>query len=54
MSRILRNALSDDSGQDIAEYAVIAAVTIMVVLGILSLIGVNASQVFFQVGRALR
>jgi Flp pilus assembly pilin Flp len=53
MSRVLHKAVSDDSGQDIAEYAVMAAVMITVVLGILALVGVNASQVFFQVQHAL-
>ena len=53
MRRVLHKAVSDDSGQDIAEYAVMAAVTIMVVVGLLALVGVNASQIFFQVQHAL-
>jgi Flp pilus assembly pilin Flp len=53
MSRLLHKAISEDCGQDIVEYAVMAAVTIMIVLGILTLIGVRASQVFFHVGNAL-
>jgi Flp pilus assembly pilin Flp len=54
MKRMLSKAISDDRGQDIAEYAVMAAVTIMIVAGILMLIGVRASEVFFHVGNALR
>src|SRR2546429_613864 len=39
MSRILHKAIPDDCGQGIAEYAVMAAVTILIVFGILTMIG---------------
>jgi Flp pilus assembly pilin Flp len=53
MIRVLRQVLSDESGQDIAEYAVMAAVILVIVTGLLTVIGVHASQVFFHVANAL-
>jgi hypothetical protein len=44
----------DDCGQGIAEYAMMAAVTITIVIGILALVGVHAKEVFFAVKRVLR
>jgi Flp pilus assembly pilin Flp len=37
---------TDDSGQDIAEYAVMLAVILVVVIGTIRLIGSNANTVF--------
>jgi Flp pilus assembly pilin Flp len=39
---------SDDRGQDIAEYAVMLAVILVIVVGTIRLIGSNASNVFSQ------
>jgi Flp pilus assembly pilin Flp len=40
----------EDSGQDIAEYAVMLAVILVIVIGTVRLIGSNANNVFSQVG----
>ncbi len=45
---------SDEAGEDIAEYAVMLAVVLVIILGTVRLIGANASAVFSQVGSAIR
>ena len=42
--------LFDDRGQDIAEYAVMFAVILVIVMGVIRLIGSNANNVFSSVG----
>ena len=44
---------SDDRGQDIAEYAVMLAVILVLVVGTIRLVGSNANNVFSQVGSSL-
>src|SRR5246127_2707565 len=44
---ILRKAWSDDKGQDIAEYAVMLAVILVLVVGTIRLFGSNSHQIFF-------
>ena len=46
MINILRRVWLDDNGQDIAEYAVMLAVILVLVVGTIRLIGSNASNVF--------
>jgi len=41
---------SEDSGQDVAEYAVMLAVILVIVIGTVRLICGNANNVFSQVG----
>ncbi len=41
-------------GQDIAEYAVMLAVILVIVVGTIRLIGSNANNVFSQVGSAIQ
>lgn len=41
-----KNPFSDDRGQDIAEYAVLLAVILVVVVGTVQLIGSNTNNVF--------
>ncbi|MGA3088069.1 MAG: hypothetical protein ABSD75_05615 [Terriglobales bacterium] len=41
---------SEQSGQDVAEYAVMLAVILVIVIGTVRLIGGNANNVFSQVG----
>jgi Flp pilus assembly pilin Flp len=41
---------SEESGQDVAEYAVMLAVILVIVIGTVRLIGGNANNVFSQVG----
>ena len=49
----LRALWTDDRGQDIAEYAVMLAVILVIVVGTIRLIGSNANNVFSQVGSSL-
>jgi Flp pilus assembly pilin Flp len=44
----------DDRGQDIAEYAVMLAVILVIVVGTIRLIGSNANNVFSNVGSSLQ
>ena len=45
--------LQSDEGQDIAEYAVMLAVILVLVVGTIRLVGSNANNVFSQVGSSL-
>ena len=45
---------SEECGQDIAEYSVMLAVILVIVVGTVRLIGSNASNVFSQVGSAIQ
>ena len=53
MANRLKALWSDDSGQDVAEYAVMLAVILVIVVGTIRLIGSNANNVFSQVGSSL-
>ena len=44
---------SNDEGQDIAEYAVMLAVILVIVVGTIRLIGSQANNVFSQTASAL-
>lgn len=46
MSKIFLRLWSEDSGQDIAEYAVMLAVILVLVVGTVRLIGSNANSAF--------
>ncbi|MCI0355046.1 MAG: Flp family type IVb pilin [Acidobacteria bacterium] len=46
MKELLRRMWSDDDGQDVAEYALMLAVILVVVIGAVRLIGTNASNIF--------
>ncbi len=54
MARILQNLWQDESGQDIAEYAVMLAVILVIVVGTVRLIGSNANNVFSNVASAVQ
>ncbi len=49
-----RNLWLDEQGQDVAEYSVMLAVILVIVVGTVRLIGSNASNVFSQVGSAIQ
>ena len=49
-----RQLWQEESGQDIAEYAVMLAVILVIVVGTIRLIGSNANTVFSQVGSAIQ
>ena len=53
MLQILRNLWSADEGQDIAEYAVMLAVILVLVIGTVRLIGGNANNAFSSVANSL-
>jgi Flp pilus assembly pilin Flp len=54
MNISLRNLCRDESGQDVAEYSVMLAVILVIVVGTVRLIGSNATNVFSQVGSAIQ
>jgi Flp pilus assembly pilin Flp len=53
MRDILIRLWSNQEGQDIAEYAVMLAVVMVIVVSTVRLIGTNAGSVFSQVGSAI-
>jgi len=54
VNRFLKQLWSDEQGQDIAEYAVMLAVILVIVVGTIRLIGSNANTVFSSVGSAIQ
>ena len=54
MGRFWRDVWLDEEGQDIAEYAVMLAVILVLVVGTVRLIGSNANNAFSQVGSSLQ
>lgn len=54
MAVLLRRILLEDNGQDVAEYAVLLAVILVIVLGAIRLIGSNANTVFSQVASTIQ
>jgi Flp pilus assembly pilin Flp len=53
MLRFFRDIWSDEQGQDIAEYAVMLAVILVLVIGTVRLIGTNANTAFSQVASSI-
>jgi Flp pilus assembly pilin Flp len=54
MSHFLAQLWSNQEGQDVAEYAVMLAVVLVIVVSTVRLIGANAGNVFSQVGSAIQ
>ncbi len=54
MFQLVRKLWSDDAGQDIAEYAVMLAVILVLVVGTVRLIGTNSNNVFSNVASSLQ
>jgi Flp pilus assembly pilin Flp len=54
VTKLLQQLWNDERGQDIAEYAVMLAVILVIVVGTIRLIGSNANNVFSQVGSAIQ
>jgi Flp pilus assembly pilin Flp len=50
----LNNLWSDEQGQDVAEYSVMLAVILVIVVGTVRLIGSNAGNIFSEVGSAIQ
>jgi Flp pilus assembly pilin Flp len=49
----LSDVLTSEDGQDIAEYAVMVAVILLIVVGTLRIIGSNSNTVFSSVASAI-
>lgn len=54
MAETLKRLWADDQGQDIAEYAVMLAVILVIVVGTLRVIGSNANNVFSGVASSIQ
>ena len=54
MSSHLAKLWTNDQGQDIAEYAVMLAVILVIVVGTIRLIGSNANTVFSQAASSIQ
>ncbi len=54
MNKLIQRMWCDDAGQDIAEYAVMLAVILVIVVGTIKLIGANANNVFSNVASSLK
>ena len=54
MNSFLRSLWQSDEGQDIAEYAVMLAVILVIVVGTIRLVGSNANNVFSSVGSSIQ
>lgn len=53
VAKLLQRLWTGEQGQDIAEYAVMLAVILVIVVGTIRLIGSNANTVFSQVGSTI-
>ena len=53
MLEVLGKVWRDDEGQDIAEYAVMLAVILVIVVGTIRLIGTQANNVFSETASAI-
>jgi Flp pilus assembly pilin Flp len=54
MKDVLMGLWREDQGQDIAEYAVMLAVILVIVVGTIRLIGTNANTVFSSVASSIQ
>ena len=54
MTTFFKQLWNDEQGQDIAEYAVMLAVILVIVVGTIRLIGSNANNVFSSVRSAIK
>jgi Flp pilus assembly pilin Flp len=54
MQNLLQRLWREDEGQDIAEYAVMLAVILVLVVGTVRLIGTQSNTVFSQVASSIQ
>ncbi len=54
MRNVFTNLWNDDRGEDIAEYAVMLAVILVIVVGTIRLIGTQANNVFSETASAMQ
>ena len=54
LKKCVSQVWADDTGQDIAEYAVMLAVILVLVVGTIRLVGTNANNAFSTVSSSLQ
>lgn len=54
VSHVIRRLWAEEDGQDIAEYAVMVAVILIIVVGTIRLIGSNSNTVFSNVASSIQ
>jgi Flp pilus assembly pilin Flp len=54
MKELVRSLWNNQEGQDIAEYAVMLAVILVIVVGTIRLVGSNANNVFSSVASTVQ
>jgi pilus assembly protein Flp/PilA len=54
LGRFSLNKLRSEQGQGVGEYAIMLAVILVVLMGVIHLIGANANNIFSQVGSAIQ
>jgi Flp pilus assembly pilin Flp len=54
MAELIRRVWPEDRGQDIAEYAVMLAVILVLVVGTIRLVGSNANNAFSTVASSVQ
>jgi Flp pilus assembly pilin Flp len=54
MKNFLTNLWTDEQGQDVAEYSIMLAVILVIVVGTVRLIGSNAGNVFSNVSSSIQ
>lgn len=54
MNYLINQLWSKEEGQDVAEYSIMLAVILVIVVGTVRLIGSNAGSVFSQVGSSVQ
>jgi Flp pilus assembly pilin Flp len=54
MNYFISKLWSNEDGQDVAEYSIMLAVILVIVVGTVRLIGSNAGTVFSQVGSSIQ
>ena len=54
MTELIRRMWCEEQGQDIAEYAVMLAVILVLVIGTIRLVGTNANNAFSSVASSIQ
>lgn len=54
MSSMVKNLIFRDEGQDIAEYAVMVAAILIIVIGTIRLVGSNSNTVFSNTASSIQ
>ena len=54
MIELLLQLRAEEAGQDVAEYAIMLAVVLVVTIGTVQLIGSNAGSIFSNIGSAIQ